>query len=155
MPYEFKAGGLCNMGKKVIAVGNRLMMDDGAALFVIENIKKVLENKGIEVIIGETDVDFCFSKLNKDDEFYIVDAFSGGESPGTLTFKSLKNLKKIKKQPSIHSLGLVDLINIYSLEVKGYFIGIEIGKISMNIGLSNVLKLQFKDICSKVLNFII
>ncbi len=143
------------MGKKVIAIGNKLMMDDGAALFVIENIKNVLESKGIEVIIGETDVDFCFSKLNDSDEFYIIDAVLYGKSVGTLAFKNLKDVKKIKEQSAIHSLSLIDLINIYKLEVKGYFIGIEIGKISMNIGLSNVLQLQFKDICSKVLNFII
>ncbi|NMM63834.1 hydrogenase maturation protease [Clostridium sp. P21] len=143
------------MGKRVIAIGNRLMMDDGVALFVIESIKNVLENKGVEVIIGETDVDFCFFKLNKDDEFYIVDAFLGSESPGTLTFKNLKDMNEIKRQIGIHSLGIIDLINRYSLEVKGYFIGIEIGKISMNIGLSNILQLQFKGICSKVLNFIV
>ena len=53
------------MAKKVIAIGNRLMMDDAVGVVILEKIKNILEDKGIETIIGETDVDFCFSKLNQ------------------------------------------------------------------------------------------
>lgn len=144
-----------NMKKKVIGIGNKLMMDDGAAIFVLQNIKNDLEYNGIEVIIGETDVDFCFSKLNNVDEFYIVDSYFSGKIPGTLTFKKIKDVKKIRKHCAVHSLGLMDLIDIYGIEVKGYFIGIEIGRIDMNIGLSNDLQVKFKDVCSKILKFMI
>ena len=144
------------MGKKVIAIGNRLMMDDGVALLILEKIKNTLENNGIETIIGETDVEFCFSKLNKQDVFYIIDSTYYGNVPGTLTFKSLDDIKKIKDHSmSIHSLGLMDLINMYKMDIKGYFIGIEISNIDINIGLSNILQGKVEDISKNVMNFII
>ena len=144
------------MGKKVIAIGNMLMMDDGVALLILNKIKKSLEDKGIETIIGETDVEFCFSLLNEVDVFYIMDSTYYGNVPGTLTFKSLDDLKKFKDHSmSIHSLGLMDLINMYKMDIKGYFIGIEISNIDVNIGLSNILQGKAEDISKKVMGFII
>lgn len=144
------------MNKKVIAVGNKFMMDDGIALFVLDNIKTTLESGGIEVILGETDADFCFSKLNMEDEFYIVDSCLLGNAPGTVIFKTLREIKKQKTKHGLsHSLGVIDLMNIYNLDAKGYFIGIEIGDIHIRMGLSNILQKQFQVICNKILNFII
>ncbi|MBZ9623058.1 hypothetical protein G9F71_009330 [Clostridium sp. FP2] len=80
------------MGKKVIAIGNRLMMDDAIAVLILEKIKNILENEGIEAIIGETDVEFCFSKLNEQDLFYIIDSTYYENLPGTVTFKNLKHI---------------------------------------------------------------
>ncbi|MFT5874568.1 MAG: hydrogenase maturation protease [Clostridium sp.] len=143
------------MGKKVIAIGNRLMMDDAVALMVLEKIQNILEDKGIETIIGETDIEFCFSKLNEEDVFYIMDSTYYGNLPGTVTFKSLDDIKKSRGQSrSIHSLGLVDLLNMYKIDIKGYFIGIEISNIDINIGLSNILEMQVDCISKKVLSFI-
>lgn len=144
------------MSKKVIALGNRLMMDDGIAVVVLENIEKQLGNKGIEVIFGETDVDYCISKLNAEDEFYIIDATHYDSYPGKVIVTSLEDMKKqYISNNSIHSLGLIDLININKLDIKGYFIGIEISCIDINIGLSNSLEQRLEAICNKVLNFII
>lgn len=58
------------MGKKVIAIGSMLMMDDWVALLILGKIKKALEDNGIETISGETDVEFCFSILNELNVFY-------------------------------------------------------------------------------------
>ena len=144
------------MGKKVIAIGNRLMMDDAIAIMILEKIKNTLEDKGIETIVGETDVEFCFSKLNEQDMFYIIDSTYYGNQPGTLTFKSLDDIKKTKKHSrSIHSLGLMELVNMYEMNIKGYFIGIEINNIGINIGLSNTLQGQVEYISNKILSFII
>ncbi|MBW9172167.1 hydrogenase maturation protease [Clostridium estertheticum] len=144
------------MGKKVIAIGNSLMMDDGVALLILDKIKKSLEDNGIETIIGETDVEFCFSLLNEVDVFYIMDSTYYGNLPGSLTFKSLDDIKKIKDQSrSIHSLGLIDLINMYNMDIKGYFIGIEISNIDINLGLSDILQEKVEDISQKVMSFII
>ncbi|MBU3182398.1 hydrogenase maturation protease [Clostridium psychrophilum] len=144
------------MGKKVIAIGNRLMMDDGVALLILEKIKNTLEDNGIETIIGETDVEFCFSKLNELDVFYIMDSTYYGTVPGTLTFKSLDDMGKIKDHSkSIHSLGLMDLVSMYNLDIKGYFIGIEISTIDINIGLSNILQGKVEYISKKIISFII
>jgi len=131
------------------------MMDDGVALLILEKIKKNLEAKGIETIIGETDVEFSFSLLNELDVFYIMDSTYYGNVPGTLTFKSLDDIKKNKDHSmSIHSLGLIDLINMYKMDIKGYFIGIEISNIDINLGLSNILQEKVEDISQKVMSFI-
>nr|WP_304519478.1 hydrogenase maturation protease [Clostridium estertheticum] len=137
-------------------MGNMLMMDDGVALLILDKIKKRLEDKGIETIIGETDVEFCFSLLNELDVFYIMDSTYYGNVPGTVTFKSLDDIKKFKDNSrSIHSLGLIDLINMYRMDIKGYFIGIEISNIDINLGLSNILQGRVEDVSQKVIRFII
>jgi len=144
------------MAKKVIAIGNRLMMDDAVGVVILEKIKDILEDKGIESIIGETDIDFCFSKLNTEDEFYIIDSTYYGNVPGTVTFKSLNDIKKARGHSrSIHSLGLVELVNIYNMDIKGYFIGIEISNIDINIGLSNILENKIENISRDILRFIV
>ncbi|MBZ9685317.1 hydrogenase maturation protease [Clostridium estertheticum] len=144
------------MGKKVIAIGNRLMMDDAVAVMILERIKNKLEDKNIETIIGETDVDFCFSKLNQQDIFYIIDSTYYGNVPGTVTFKNLKDIKNTRGYcRSIHSLGLMELVNMHKMDIKGYFIGIEIANIDINIGLSNLLQGQLDYISRDILNFII
>jgi len=144
------------MDKKVIAIGNRLMMDDAVAVIILEKIENILEYNGIEAIIGETDVEFCFSKLNEVDTFYIIDSTYYGNSPGTVTFKSLDYIKKIGVQSkSIHSLGIIELINMYKMDIKGYFIGIEIANIDINIELSQVLQGKIEYISKKILDFIL
>ena len=131
------------------------MMDDAIGVLVAENIKGFLECEDIEVIVGETDIEYCFSKLNLSDEFYIVDSTHYGSLPGSVIFKTLEEVKNSRaKNCSIHSLSLIDLMNLYKVNIKGYFIGIEIGEIEINIGLSGVLKEQFQVISHKVLKLI-
>ena len=144
------------MAKKVIAIGNRLMMDDAVGVVILEKIKNILEDKGIESIIGETDIDYCFSKLNTDDVFYFIDSTYYGNIPGTVTFKNLRDIKKTTGHSrSIHSLGLMELVNIYGIDIKGYFIGIEIANIDINIGLSHILQNKIENISRDILSFII
>lgn len=144
------------MSKKVIALGNRLMMDDKIALLVSENLLTVLGDNNIEVIIGETDVDYCLSKLNCKDEFYIIDSTRYGNSAGTITTKTLSDIKKVYKyEKQTHSLNLLDLINIYDIDVKGYFIGIEVHSIKISYELSVELQVNFPSICSEILKIIV
>lgn len=144
------------MSKKIIALGNRLMMDDKIALLVSENLLKVFTANNIEVIIGETDVDYCLSKLNCEDEFYIIDSTCFGNVAGTITTCPLSYIKKTYKyQKLTHSLNLLDLINIYDINVKGYFIGIEIQSIKMSYDISVELQKVFPSICSDILKIII
>lgn len=132
------------------------MMDDAVAILILEKIENILEAKGIEAIIGETDVDYCYSELNEVDIFYIIDSTYYGNTPGTLTFKRLDDMKMNRgKNKSIHSLGLIDLINVYKMNIKGYFIGIEIEDININIGLSHILQEKINFISKKILSFIL
>jgi hydrogenase maturation protease len=144
------------MSKKVIALGNRLMMDDKIALLVSENLLQVFTDNNIEVILGETDVDYCLSKLNCEDEFYIIDSTCFGNVAGTITTRPLSDFKKAYKyQKQTHSLNLLDLINIYDINVKGYFIGIEIQSINMSYDISVELKKKFQSIRSEILEIIV
>jgi hydrogenase maturation protease len=144
------------MSKKVIALGNRLMMDDKIALLVSENLLQVFTDNNIEVILGETDVDYCLSKLNCEDEFYIIDSTCFGNVAGTITTRPLSDFKKAYKyQKQTHSLNLLDLINIYDINVKGYFIGIEIQSINMSYDISVELKKKFQSIRSEILKIIV
>lgn len=144
------------MSKKVIALGSRLMMDDKIALLVSENLLNILTVNNIEVIIGETDVDYCLSKLNCEDEFYIIDSTCFGNVAGSITIRPLSDIKKaFKYQKQTHSLNLLDLINIYDIDVKGYFIGIEIHSIKMSYDISVELQEKFQAICSETLKIIV
>ena len=143
------------MDKTVIAIGNRLMMDDAVGVLVVENIKKQLEDRDIKVVIGETDIEYAFSNLNNQDEFYIVDSTCYGASPGTVILKTIEEVKNTRVQSyTIHSLGLFDFINLNKFDVKGYFIGIEIDTIDINFGLSAKLQEHFNVISDKVLSLI-
>lgn len=50
------------------------MGDDGIAIYVTEMLRKELESRGIEVIIGETDSQYCISKIEEGDFLLILDA---------------------------------------------------------------------------------
>lgn len=49
------------MKNKVIAIGNILMGDDGVGIAVVEKIRHELEQDNIQVIIGETNFNYCAS----------------------------------------------------------------------------------------------
>lgn len=57
------------MGVKLIAVGNRLMGDEGIAVKLAEYLMDRLYSQGIEVILGDTDIDFCFGRIDREDNF--------------------------------------------------------------------------------------
>jgi len=49
----------------------------------------------------------------------------------------------------------MELVNIYGIDIKGYFIGIEIANIDINIGLSHILQNKIENISRDILSFII
>ena len=143
------------MCKTVIAIGNRMMMDDGIAICIAESIKKQLEENNIKVIIGETDVDYCFSVLNSYDEFYIIDSMYLDNIPGNIIVEPLKDINEEKKfNHSPHSFSIIDMIKMYGLNIKGFFVGIEACEISFGSRLSNALNEKFESLCQNVLNII-
>ncbi|MGH4119948.1 hypothetical protein [Clostridium sp.] len=50
---------------------------------------------------------------------------------------------------------MLDLINIYDINVKGYFIGIEIQLIKMGYDISDELQIKFQSICNEMLKIIV
>lgn len=145
------------MSKKLIAIGNRIMSDDGIGVLIAEELKDKLEKVGVQVIIGETDVDYCLSLIEDEDFVFILDATLYGIKPGSVSILELdKTGSFFEKGYSQHQLSLIKLLNSYALkEVSGFVIGIEVSNIEFGIELSQALKENFKKIKSEVYNLII
>lgn len=144
------------MKAKLVAIGNRLMGDDGIAIKVAEDIREGLEIQGIKVIIGETDVYYCFNEIFDADIVFILDSSYYGKKPGTITVKSIKDFKIYEdKQFTQHGINLIKLIEMYNLDKKIYIIGIEIHEITYSFNISNSLTNKLKDICSQVQNIVL
>lgn len=145
------------MKVKVIGIGNRIMRDDGIGVLIVESLKEDLGKQQIEVIVGETDVDYCLSYIEDGDFLFIVDAAIYGLRPGELTIRKINSgLDNFEKSYSQHQLSLVKLLNSYPLKkISGYVIGIEVLDIDFGLELSHELKDNFKEIKNKVYDFII
>lgn len=136
---------------KVIAIGNRLMQDDGIAVAVTENLRNRLENMGLEVVIGETDFLCCFHLIEPDDFVIIVDAAYTRTAAGTIHVFNLQEAAAAYGQTdSQHDMSIFNLMRLYSKPLRGYLIGIEIAETGLGCELSEALKSKFSLICSEV-----
>lgn len=140
---------------KVIAIGNILMEDDGVAIVVIKKLKEKLEKRNIQVIIGETDFDYCISLIKDGDFIFFIDATYYEKNPGEITVVPMENYVYKKKYYTQHSYSLVDLVKLYFKNIKGYIIGIEIGEVAFNYGLSNILEGKIEHISKEIFKEII
>jgi len=139
------------MKVKVIAIGNTLMEDDGVAIVVLEKLKEKFIGRNIEVIIGETDFQYCISSIEDGDFIFFIDAVYYGKKPGEITIIPLEKYKCKNKYYTQHSYSVFDLIKLYFKDIKGYIIGIEIGEISFSYGLSAELENNIDIISENVL----
>lgn len=136
---------------KVMAIGNRLMMDDGIAMEVLENIRGRLETIGIEVILVETDFQFCYHLLNEDDFVIILDAAYCGAVAGSVHSYNLQEaVSTYGETNSQHDISFFDLMRLYPKPLNGYLIGIEIAETGFGCELSETLKRKFNGICLEV-----
>ena len=127
------------------------MMDDGIAIAVLENLKNNLESMGVKVIIGETDFQFCFHQLEEDDFVIILDAAYLGTVTGSVHSCKLEEaVTAYGEANSQHDMSVFDLIRLYSIQLKGYLIGIEIAEAELGCELSEALKRKFNGICLEV-----
>jgi len=135
---------------KIIAVGNRLMQDDGVAIAVLEHIMGRLETTGMEVILGETDAHFCFYQVREDDFVILVDAEDTEAGPGSLHVYELQGAAFAHCGAWPHDMGFLELMRLYKKPLKGYLIGIGIARAGFGTELSDVLKSRFDGICIEV-----
>ncbi len=136
---------------KVIGIGNRLMTDDGIAIAIMGNLKSRLESMGLEVIIGETDFQYCFHHIKEDDFVIILDAICLNSAAGSIYSCSLhKALDSYGETGSQHAMSIFDLMRLYAIPVKGCFIGINAAEIGFGCELSGTLKCNFNRICLEV-----
>ncbi len=143
------------MAIKCIAIGSRLMADDRIAIAVLEAIAAELQARDIEVIISETDVYYAFSQIEDGDFLFIIDATCYNIEPGTIIYTPIDEaISRGLRSNSLHQESLIDLLRISKIAVRGFIIGIEASEICFNYGLSEILKIKFPLICSKVIGII-
>jgi hydrogenase maturation protease len=140
------------MSVKVISIGNVLMKDDAIAIEVTRKIEKVLLEKGIEVICGETDFEYCVSKVSERDYLFIIDAANFGRSPGEVTFLPLNSFDARNMLYTQHCYSFLDLLKLFFPHIQGELFAIEVQKVEFGFGLSVILQEKLEDICEKILN---
>jgi len=142
------------MGIKCMAIGNRIMGDDSIGIRVAEEISTKLKEQDIEVIFGETDIDYTLNKIDNGDFIFIIDATYFGTIPGSITFTDIKEVNTPKEVFSQHQPSLINLVKTYKKSVKGFIIGIEVEQIQFSLELSDILENNLSYICEEVINFI-
>jgi hydrogenase maturation protease len=139
------------MSIKVIALGNVLMKDDGVAIDVARKIEKELSEKNIEVILGETDAQYCISKIKEEDYIFVIDAACYEKAPGEITCISLYDFVSNRKEGFQHSYSFLDLIKLYYPNIKGKIYGIEVAEVGFGLGLSCTLQNRSDNISKEIL----
>lgn len=139
--------------KKVIAIGNRIMMDDAIGIKVVEGIEDDLKQLGFSIVIGETDIDYTLNEINEGDFIIIVDSSLMGVDPGTINVSNLKNIKEYnEKTYSLHQMSLVKVLSSSDVfKIDGLLITIEASEINFGMELSRILKNKFEAIKNKIL----
>lgn len=140
------------MSMKVIAIGNTLMEDDAIAIEVARKIEEELLEKGIEVIYGETDFEYCISMVREEDYIFILDAAHFGKEPGKVTFLPINNFVFNKTGYTQHSYSFLDLLKLFYPDIQGVICAVEIHEVECGYGLSPRLQEKLKDISQEILS---
>ncbi|MGI5849727.1 MAG: hydrogenase maturation protease [Christensenellales bacterium] len=134
----------------VIAIGSRIMKDDGIGVWVAEAIESTLNKKNIDVIIAETDFEFGIYAAKVYDYMFVLDAMVTGNMSGKITVFALSDAKVQKRYASQHDMSLIDML-VRDVNPPGSLIGIEADEVDFGFGLSHTLQEKFEKICGDVL----
>jgi len=139
------------MSVKLIAMGNVLMKDDAIGIEVAKELEEKLIKRDVEVIYGETDFEYCFSKVQEKDFIFVLDAACFGKKIGEVTVIPLDSFVPNKNKHTQHNDSFLDLLKLCYKNIEGVIITIEIKEVEFNFGLSTVLQERLKDISEEVL----
>lgn len=131
------------------------MGDDGIGIEVAKNIEGFLKENNIELIIGETDFEYCLSSIEKEDFLFILDAGYYHKEVGHITILPIDSYASNKKAYTQHSYSFVDLVKLYYKEIRGYILAIEVSNIDYTLGISRELKDNMNKISNEIVNIII
>jgi hydrogenase maturation protease len=140
------------MAVKVIAAGNRLMGDDAVGIVIGEKLKNRLED--IDVIIGETDIEYCSSQIEDNDFLFIIDAAATGGKTGDISIFPIDEYTTYSRADTVHSIGLLELLKLYGIKVGGYIIAVEIEKAEMSLKLSTPIESKIDYLLKSIVNII-
>lgn len=135
----------------VLGIGNRLMMDDGIGIYLIEELSRLNRTTHVSLVIGESDIDYCLEQIINATFVIIVDAVFSGNRPGELTVFPLGNLHEYQTLDiSAHNFHLFQSLYQLKESINGYLIGVEPHEIRFHIGLSKTLREKWKTILQDV-----
>lgn len=136
---------------KVIAIGSRLMKDDGIGIRVAQNLKEYLRELGAEVLIGETDSQYCYYSLKTNDFVVILDAIYTDSQPADIQVFLLEEIIWQSQEIFLqHDRSLFELMKLNGDYFNGYLIGIEAEEIGFGTELSMALEKKMTEICIKI-----
>lgn len=138
------------MDIKLLAVGSRLMGDDGVAIAAAEQLSEALEKQGTQVVLCETDAEYGLSCINEKDSIIILDAALSGRKPGTVWWLHLESAMEAAFGNYPHDMDLISLIKTRKLNTTGILICIEALDVSFRFGLSPELEAQLLNICMEI-----
>lgn len=131
----------------VLGIGNRLMMDDGMGIYLVEELMKQEGEFNIQYIVGESDVDYCIQQIENATSVIIIDAAMFDGQPGDITIYPLDNLEVFRLLDfSQHNLHLFQVLYQLKDRIQGYLIGIKPYEITFNIGLSKTIESRWNEI---------
>jgi hydrogenase maturation protease len=150
-----------NRAVTVLGIGNRLMMDDGIGVYVVEELARqgfpnqTWKNVSVRYEVGETDVDYCLDAIQDAAFLIVVDAVVSGKKPGTVSVVPIDKLTSMAPGFSIHDLHVLQMIQLNRIQRKekpreGAIICIEPFKMDYHFGLSQVIAQQFSSIVNTV-----
>ena len=135
----------------VLGIGNRLMMDDGIGIYVVEELSKRACAANSQYAIGESDIDYCLEQIEGATFVIIVDAIYSGKAPGDVTVYPLEHLLE---HPTLnispHNMHLFQVLYLQRDTMKGFLIGVEPSEIKFHLGLSQSIQQRWHQIIHKV-----
>lgn len=139
---------------KLMALGNIMMGDDGAAVHIISLLEEKLCEMGIEVIYGETDIGYCITRISEGDSLILVDAGPPGVSPGKVSLFYMDDRVEKLNGKSHHGISLLDILPLYFPGIPYVILTIEAEKVELCNGLSQALNSKISRISKVILELI-
>lgn len=142
--------------KKILALGNILLSDDGIALYLADYLEPKVMKLGYKVYKCETDTSYAISVLNEKDDLIIIDASFTGRDSGAISLLNLDEYKSeyYTSEKFCHSNTVFDYIFNTDKIFKGYVILVEVCSMELDNRLSTVIQHKFYQIAENVYKLI-
>jgi hydrogenase maturation protease len=144
-------------GKTVIlGIGNILLKDEGVGVHVIQEMSNMDLPNGVELVDGGTSTMDFLSYMEGVEKLIIIDAFKGGQKPGTIYRCTPEDLMAKGQRPtSLHDVGPIETFRM--AKILGYqttivIIGVEPEAIDWGMDLSPQITGRMTKIIDAVLN---
>lgn len=143
----------------IIGVGNLLQRDDGVGIWAVEELKKQNLPENIEVYDAATDPMTVLEAMDNKDKAIIIDAFTGGNKPGTIYKCRIEDLnldeEEINVEISLHGISFLDVIktakHAFNLPKEIVIIGVEPAVIETGMELSEELSKRMPDLIKVIM----